>query len=281
MTPERTRMCNWVFCFNPASVFFSSIYTESIYALFSFVGVYYYERKHYIISALGFLVASGTRSNGCVNVIPVIANIGLIILQGRHRNIRSIISQILLIVSIVLPFIAWNYHVPSMLCELKDVSSRMMGWCELYYPLSKDRLYFVYGKLQQVHWNVGLLKQFQIRQIPNFLLASPTVICAFFYARKIFPIQVSSPMSDRDKFFTIYGLHLSGTLCLVILFAHVQIVTRIVYSSSPILYLHLAQSWAQCGVWGLHRQLVAWSCLYFLFYFFMGIVLHSNFYPWT
>ena len=283
MTPETIRICIWLFSFNPASVFFSAIYTESMYALFALFGMYSYERKNYVLSALGFLLASSTRANGCMNAVPVVADIGLAVVQGRRKSVVSLIFQLLVVVSIISPFITWNYLIPSKLCSLQNMSSIILDWCAKTHHdrLKKDQFYFVYGLLQQVYWNVGFLRQLQIRQIPNFLLALPSVICAFVYIRKIFSIQLFSRYSDRDNFFIVYGLHLLGILVLIVLFAHVQIITRTIFSSSPIICMEIAKSWIQFHEWNLERVVVAYCFYYFISYFIFGVVLHPNFFPWT
>ena len=54
-----------LFCFNPASVFFTTAYTESLYTAFSFLGLWLLPGKHWgAVSA--FLAASATRSNGAL-----------------------------------------------------------------------------------------------------------------------------------------------------------------------------------------------------------------------
>ena len=63
----------YVFCWNPASIFFSSVYTESIYSLITFSGIYILEQQSHsrinqLYAALIFSLAFMTRSNGFLNI---------------------------------------------------------------------------------------------------------------------------------------------------------------------------------------------------------------------
>ena len=52
-----------LFCFNPASVFFSAAYTESLFAGLTMAGLYYQASRPWM-AAVSFAAASATRSNG-------------------------------------------------------------------------------------------------------------------------------------------------------------------------------------------------------------------------
>ncbi len=52
-----------LFCLTPASIFYSAIYTESIFTLASFVGMRHARRRPWLATA-AFMLATATRSNG-------------------------------------------------------------------------------------------------------------------------------------------------------------------------------------------------------------------------
>ena len=52
-----------LFCLTPASVFYSAIYTESLFALLSFAGMLWAGRRPWLATA-AFALATATRSNG-------------------------------------------------------------------------------------------------------------------------------------------------------------------------------------------------------------------------
>lgn len=54
------------FCWNPASVFFSSVYTESIYAMATFCGMLAVESGYLWVAVAAFTATASIRSNGAV-----------------------------------------------------------------------------------------------------------------------------------------------------------------------------------------------------------------------
>lgn len=65
--PKASLRASILFCFNPASIFYSSIYTESLYALFSIGGVYYLMSGANNFSVLWLAISVSARSNGVLN----------------------------------------------------------------------------------------------------------------------------------------------------------------------------------------------------------------------
>lgn len=56
-----------LYCVNPASIFFSAAYSETLYALCTFSGMLKLEEDHLVSSAVCFALSGATRSNGLVN----------------------------------------------------------------------------------------------------------------------------------------------------------------------------------------------------------------------
>ena len=52
------------FCFNPASIFYSAVYTESLFAAASFTGMLLVEKQSFWAGVLCFALAAAARSNG-------------------------------------------------------------------------------------------------------------------------------------------------------------------------------------------------------------------------
>jgi Gpi18-like mannosyltransferase len=81
-----------LFCFNPASVFFSVCYSESLFALCTFLGLEQLMRQHYFCSSLLFALSSAIRSNGLLNAGFILWPLGLRILHTLcNRSIRWVI----------------------------------------------------------------------------------------------------------------------------------------------------------------------------------------------
>ncbi|CAN4114103.1 unnamed protein product [Withania somnifera] len=177
-----------LFCLNPASIFYSSIYTESMYALCSIGGLYYLMRGSNNIATLWFALSGFARSNGVLNA-------GYICFQTMHRSYKAafvrkhagvtllvLISGALRSLFIIFPFIAFQAYGYYNMC-VGGTSDEMRPWC-------KARLPLLYNYIQSRYWGVGFLKYFQVKQIPNFVLASPILslaLCTIIHYVKLWP----------------------------------------------------------------------------------------------
>ena len=56
-----------LFCFNPASVFMSSLYTESLFSCLQFTALWYLEEERSTLAVLLFGLGYATRSNGVLS----------------------------------------------------------------------------------------------------------------------------------------------------------------------------------------------------------------------
>ncbi|XP_030074139.1 GPI alpha-1,6-mannosyltransferase 2 [Microcaecilia unicolor] len=245
---------------------------------------------------------------------------------------------------LVLPFTLFQYYayltfcsadaslkqvLPKPLLQLAlDKGYRVAGgelpsWCSQKYPIA-------YSYVQDVYWNVGFLRYFSLLQIPNFLLALPVVTLIswatwmYVAADPWFCLKLGLQRQKRfvktatgfhsSRVF-VYVIHASALLLFGFLCMHVQVLTRFLGSSSPVLYwfsAHLLQDnepalWnrraaaslgpcrpAQFGkgnsINPLPNLLLSWTtctavtkCIlgYFLSYWLLGLILHCNFLPWT
>ncbi|CAI0474909.1 unnamed protein product [Linum tenue] len=160
-----------LFCFNPASIFYSSIYTESLYSLSSLGGLYHLISGATNISVLWFALSACARSNGVLNA-------GYFCIQTMHRvydvvflqkrtcsAVQVIVVGVLRCFCTFAPFIAFQAYGYLNLC-LGLPLDEMRPWCKAKIPL-------LYNYIQGRYWGVGFLTYFQFKQLPNFLLASP------------------------------------------------------------------------------------------------------------
>lgn len=198
-------------------------------------------------------------------------------------------------------------------------------WCSWPLPL-------IYSYIQDVYWNVGFLRYYELRQAPNFLLAAPVAVLVVWAtwtyvtthpwlcltlgllrSKDSKALEKTHPGFLGPKVF-VYLVHaaallLSGSLCM-----HVQVLTRLLGSSTPIVYwfpAYLLQSqepllrsvdtvpekFAENSPPGqktprncILKLLYNWKacspvtrCIlgYFLTYWLLGLLLHCNFLPWT
>ncbi|KAH6799115.1 transferase [Perilla frutescens var. frutescens] len=178
-----------LFCFNPASIFYSSIYSESLYALMSFGGLYYYMNGKHNYAPLWLALSGCARSNGVLNA-------GYICYHAMQRLNKAFFSRnrsYLLLVKILLagalqslfifaPFISFQAYGYWNICIGRS-EAEMRPWC-------KARLPLLYNYIQSHYWGVGFLRYFQLKQLPNFLLASPILslaLCSIVYYVKLWP----------------------------------------------------------------------------------------------
>jgi len=270
------------YCINPASVFFSAAYSESCYALLAFRGMLLLERNCWISSAVFFALSSAARSNGLINI-------GFLL----HRAARDVVAWILLfaqaktklsvsklglnvgqfgtlLIFCVTPFAAFQYYAYTVYCNqqasyqdlpehVRQYGSKLgyrmpfMGpsvWCSDWLPLS-------YSYIQSSHWNVGFLNYYELKQIPNFVLAAPMAtlcICmAVSYLSKhrsyclcagLLPQSGDEHITCREccyvpKSCFVYVVHTTLLLMFGILYMHVQVITSLTLNVSLVIILQM------------------------------------------
>lgn len=312
-----------LFCINPASVFMSSLYTESLFSFLQFTALYYLENEILISAVLLFSLGSATRSNGIISCGFVAHCIAKKILSctslpqqvsyefivGKFFSVLIAFLKMLLFNGIVVaPFILFQLYGYKLYCS--DTSLAKLAWCNKWLP-------FPYSHIQSTYWDVGFLRYFEVKQIPNFLLASPMIVlclCAILtyccdqrnhnsiktlallagkHKQDDFASRRSIHQSEkRDTDFyhspsvLVYVVHLAFMTFFGFTSMHVQVITRFIASASPLIYWYSAhviiRETAESSYRNLKRKWKSRLILgYFLLYFFIGTALHCNFYPWT
>ncbi|KAL8143267.1 hypothetical protein V2J09_016299 [Rumex salicifolius] len=187
--PEASLQASVLFCLNPASIFYSSIYSESLYSLLTFGGLYYLISGAKNISVPWLALSGFARSNGVLNA-------GYFCFQTMHQCYNAIFVKrraslllrvlavgLLRCICIFVPFIAFQAYGYYNLCGRRSSLEVTRPWCKATVPL-------LYNFIQ------SFLKYFQLKQLPNFLLASPilslAVFCVYAYAK-----------SQQSYFFTL------------------------------------------------------------------------------
>ncbi|XP_028326653.1 palmitoyltransferase ZDHHC18-A [Gouania willdenowi] len=273
-----------LYCITPANVFMTAGYSESLFAALTFGGLFLLEKGFTLRACLALSIATAARSNGLVNTgfllyLPSLHAISHIrfyrsTTKGHSKVFHYIwavasllITSLLGTAIIALPFCAFQYYgyrtfcTPStslesihpgllLLAERKgyrvpDENGPPPLWCMRALPL-------LYSHIQDVYWDVGFLRYFELKQIPNFILALPMATLgimaayAYFQANSELCLRLGlweTPASKGlDKpipgFFNprvfVYIVHSAvllvfGTLCM-----HVQVLTRFLASSSPV-----------------------------------------------
>ncbi|XP_069133374.1 GPI mannosyltransferase 2-like isoform X2 [Argopecten irradians] len=357
-----------LFCINPASIFMAAPYSEILFSYLIFSGMHMFERNFTISASILFGLSALARSNGllyfglilhkkCKDIIHLLK---LLNPTARADNwsiptaVWSMLWIILLPVIIYLmlcasPFFLYQYLAYKWFCtetpsdihtlifeygmsqgyRLKAYNSTV--WCSDSIPLP-------YSYIQKNHWNVGFMTYYQLKQIPNFLLAAPVtllsvsaIICYirenwktvrtldlieyFEESKKTDEVEQDEGVFKNRKLLP-YIAHLVFLTVFGWLFIHIQVLTRMLFSSSPVLYWFTAKvitkdttNKLKFNKWDVLRnykrnnipvldnsdrnilvdQILSSRLdfksklvfVYFLGYFVVGTFLFSNFLPWT
>ncbi|KAL3497988.1 hypothetical protein ACH5RR_040720 [Cinchona calisaya] len=210
--PEVALRASILFCFNPASIFYSSIYSESLFALLSVGGLYNLMGGANNIGTLLFALSGAARSNGMLNA-------GYIGFQTMHWaydaislkkhafvGLQVVVSGALRCFCIFIPFFSFQAYGYFNICR-GNADDEMRPWCKARIPL-------LYDYIQSHYWGVGFLRYFQVKQLPNFLLASPILsfaICSIVHYVKMWPavffsLGLGTAPAKKEMSATVFSL---------------------------------------------------------------------------
>lgn len=304
----------WWFCYNPASVFFSACYSESLFSALTFTAMFIIEYKSndYLtrhqetrtdttyqplsqlnrllficLPCLAFIaLSSATRSNGIITIgflcYQFLLKYAPIYYQNRLRwsplmyisLVLEFIQDILvLVISSVIAasgYITFQIYSYIKFCikESNHVKGKLYirpEWCNSLIPHH-------YGYIQAKYWNVGLFRYYHIKQLPNFLLALPISYLVMNESMRNSRDTSGSRINKKQLAYYLQGIFLT-LLCGISI--NIQVTTRLLASSCPVVY------WICVDARNASRMKHKLILLYFISYFVMGTVLHTNFYPWT
>ena len=260
------------------------------------------------LSTFYFILASFTRSNGAVNsafILYYFLAQNYQSLKEKSFQLFTSLKQLFICFiftsSIFLPFIIINFLAFCLFCVS---NKRPPVWCG-------DKIFpNIYSHIQKTHWGLGAFAYYQFRKLPNFILASPVVtlisLSTFHYLKtrgwqevkclgfhtileKLDKKKGSLKFTSRNIF--VFVVHINFLLLFSLIFMHVEVSTRMIFSSSPFPYW-IAASFISRDIKKYQKKLnyKSWKhfssttrCLiiYFVVYFFLGCLLHTNFFPWT
>lgn len=289
-----------LYCLTPANVFMTAGYSESLFAALTFGGLFLLEKGFTFRACLALGIATASRANGLVNVgfllyLPLQQALSQIRAHrqaagGKGRvfyytwvSICLLFTAVLGTALIALPFFAFQYYgyrtfcTPSLspdqmspallaLAEAKgyrvpDHNAPPPLWCLRPLPI-------LYSHIQDVYWDVGFLRYFQIKQTPNFLLALPmatlgiaaaymyyhsnTDLClrlGLWYGGTHLRTDKPTPGFYNPRVF-VYIVHATVLLVFGAFCMHVQVLTRFLASSSPVPF------WVSAQLLVLHEPLI-------------------------
>ena len=207
-----------------------------------------------------------------------------------------VVKCLFALLSICGTFYIFQHEAYRIFCNV-NIDDSYPSWCNSPFGLS-------YFNVQDKYWEVGFLRYWQLKKIPNFIIAAPILVTHFvasgyFFLHLIFAYLEKQSMSGlyhrfiNPRFitqkwhktgifnqlalapFVIHSLFLS-IFCLF--FMHIEVANRFLFSSSIWTY------WAIAGLiesqcFGKWTNLLYYS--YFFVYFFGGTIAFANFLPFT
>lgn len=297
-----------LFCLCPANIFLSTIYTESPFAACTFGALLLLHLDYFYLSAAVFAIGSGLRSNGLVNIGFICFHVLLSTLKqlrqgdSSYRVLRATFRLVAGTVIVLLPFFAFQAFAVWKECGRVEAAGQMSTcediheqctvsaepdlplWCQSGIPSA-------YSHIQAKYWQGGFLRYWQLKQIPNFLLAAPSLILTaagvsyllmdFFKelqkgSKKPIKLWISTYLAVLRCPLLPHAIHWGFLAMYVFFCANVQISTRLLASACPVFHWFLASI-----VFDRNQYCRPFLKLYIGIYNFLGIIMHVNFLPWT
>jgi phosphatidylinositol glycan class V len=274
------------FIFNPATIFFASIYTESLFALLSWLAMTCFLSERILVACICAALSSLCRSNSALIIIFYGACTAQRVLSTRIvllAKLKYLLWTVLICLCTVTPHLAWNAYIKYAICARAEVPRDRIAdpHADSNYSRCSDGLLAAdsaYSYVQGHYWDVGPFHYYQLKQLPNFCLALPIFVIA---ARAVVLMRTSAVSTASRLLITscrtprmAFACHLMVCMLVLIVFAHIQISTRMLLSSSPIVNVALHTY--------IELKRTRWILFcYFVVYVLGGIILHVNFYPWT
>ena len=304
-----------VFCFSPANIFFSCIYTESPFAACTLGAMLLLQMDYFYLSAAFFGLAGAFRSNGLINIGFLACHVLLsTIKQGSQTNNRLRMLRIVLMAffrlllgaaMVISPFVAfqsfavWKECRETMVSEQCESPTAEQCSVNVEVPLwCQSRIPSAYSHIQAKYWQGGFLRYWQFKQIPNFLLASPALtltvagVCHVFkdFLQELQRVKQSSKNPECRSWIAVgyialtrcpllpHAIHWGFLAAYIFFFANVQISTRLLASACPIFHWFLASILRDRD---RERDFRAFLKLYIGLFNVLGVSMHVNFLPWT
>lgn len=226
----------------PMQAIMSSAYSESLFTCLALLGLLYFYRKERLSASLAWCLAGATRSNGIF--MP-----GFFIYEYMHaiRHMPKRKALLRLVRILILCLISWTGFFGVLLFgkSLYCNGDTPRPWCNSLFPN-------IYAYVQDHYWNVGFLRYYTVHQLPNFFLASPTIIFSITgileYVKTDWVWAATLGLSHRSLTIKKRPYHNRALLPHIylwafmlvysMLFVHVQIMTRLFMFMPVVCWYH-------------------------------------------
>jgi len=361
-----------LFAINPANIFFTAPYSESLNAFLTFFTLTKISKGFSAKTCVSFAMASATRANSVINAgfvvynsLKIVATETIIYVRIKKAakekaemstTIANVLGDALIpglfnLIACVGSFVVYQYFCFTNFCRvtkknpvevedyviqygrdnlLKVVGDSPSPWCHYDPPMA-------YSYIQQVYWGNGFLSYWEAKQLPNFVLAAPVIFVVLHHTYNF--IQVHWDYCRRfglvdnnllgmprkpclavrqhrvlPRECLVYVAHASFLAVFSLFFMHVQVATRLLMASSPVVPWLAAILTTRSDKPGVplceddNQEVVLkiecksnlesntdtilfqekfetdearWVMMWFLGYTLVGTILFSNHLPWT
>ncbi|XP_046745887.1 GPI mannosyltransferase 2 [Diprion similis] len=226
-----------LYCINPASIFFSAFYTESMFAWLSFnIMLAYVKNNPYIYLPIGLSILC--RSNGLINLgFPVYSCVKCLIravlpkISRNYQNsqaesalpfgCRTMLGSFLWLLNVVflsiVPYVLHQLYNYSLYCTNHEVTlpdyvqkhpdtdpllipgTVIPPWCNSSIPIA-------YSYIQDKYWHVGFMRYWTLGNLPNLLLGFPSLYLIFSQSLKYLS-------ENRIQLYTLGSFSTDGRNC--------------------------------------------------------------------
>lgn len=149
-----------LFCFNPASVFYSAVYTETLFAACSWLGFLLLPNRYWL-GVLALTAASAARSNGVLACWFVLHPFMKDLAMRRFVKMKCVIQTLLGCVCIVSPYVGMQLIAYNTYCKSGSTDVDMVNRGEIAPLWCSRRVPSVYGYVQEAYWEVGFLRFYE------------------------------------------------------------------------------------------------------------------------
>ncbi|KAI9339859.1 GPI mannosyltransferase 2 [Pilaira anomala] len=266
------------FCLSPPAMFMSSFYTESIFALMSFTGMRWIVEKKYTSAAMIWGFTSLIRSNAIIYSGFFWYDLIWVRFIQRKNFVVGVILSVFYTLVVLSGIGLFQYYGYIQFCSLDR------PWCTNKIPL-------LYSFVQKEYWDNGFLSYYEMKQIPNFVLAAPIITLSvlglktyiqsdpatFFSLGIIKSKTTANDQTYASPKLSVYMYLWTFLLFYVVTSMHIQVIIRF-FTSLPPLYWYVGDLWIK-GLNDKKFTLANVVLTYFVLYGLIGIVLFSSFLP--
>lgn len=111
----------FLFCLNPANIFFSAVYSESLYAMLTFMGLYLLNTNSFYVSLIPFGLSALCRSNGLLNAGYLVYFCSRCFLSRGNCNLVRLIVYVskclLVLLAVSAGFALYQNYIYLILCD--------------------------------------------------------------------------------------------------------------------------------------------------------------------